>query len=85
VWQDRISEEVKKKIDIEEMAKLFHEKWQKNLSDGCPKNFAETKAMREMREIIEKKGIKNYEIVHFLHVCEVLPYSGCGCCEHRKG
>lgn len=84
IWQDKIGEHVKSIIDIDQMAELFRKKIKQNISDLCPPRYAERKATNEMIEILAEKGMENNDIVHFLHFCEATPYSGCGCCEHRK-
>ena len=82
-WRDRIGDEVKRVVDIDYVANMFRAKIKHNLSEGNPINFSEKKAISEMTDFLLKKGLKNHDIVHFLHVCEVLPYSNCGCCKHR--
>ena len=83
-WQDRISPEIKQLIDIDAAAKEFKRLINKKLGEGMPVNYASTKARQEMGAMLQKKGLSNAEAVHFMHVSEVEPYSGCGCCEHRR-
>lgn len=83
-WQDRVSKEVKQLFDINTAKRAFEIKISNKIKKGYPKNKAEILAKNEMSIILKEKGLHVADIVHFLHVCEVLDYSGCGCCEHRK-
>ena len=82
-WQDRIPQDFKKKVDINQMAEDF-EKELKNAKGVLPERLAIIKAKTAITKILKAKEISHQEIVHFLHVCEVTRYSGCGCCEYRK-
>lgn len=83
-WKDRVSEDVKAKIDLDKVVEAFKSKIAENRREGLPLNFSNTKATKDMMNLLEEKGVSKSSAVHLLHVCEVLPYSGCGCCEHRK-
>lgn len=83
-WQDRITQEVKDLVDVDLVAEAFKRKWESLQEEGWPANRAAINARRYITELLKRKGVNNAQAVHLLHVCEVLPYSGCGCCEHRK-
>lgn len=83
-WQNRIPESFKTIINIELAKTAFANQIEKNKKDGFPEGVSIIRAKKKMTELLKDKGILHQSIVHFLHVCEVTPYSGCGCCEHRK-
>lgn len=84
IWQERISEDVKQKIDIENAAKEFKRRINVNISRNYPSKRAVVEARIDMLNLLKEKGVKPFDAVQFLHFCEVEPYSGCGCCEYRK-
>lgn len=83
-WQARVSDNVKSLVDIEGVAKELKRLYVANLADGLPLRFAGRKAMVEMLAMLRKKGLQCFEATGLMHKCEALPYSGCGCCAHRK-
>ena len=83
-WQDKISTEVKEKINIEVARNVYVQKIKEKRENGTPPNFAERQAAKEMLAMLKQKGICNATAVHTLHFMEVTAYSGCGCCEHRR-
>lgn len=83
-WRDRIPGIIKASINIDAAALEFERKIKENLSKGLPKNIAHTAAKKEMSRLLKMRGVNSSDATHFLHVTEKAPYSGCGCCEHRK-
>lgn len=83
-WKDRISQNVKLLIDIDTARDLIKNKYDKALQEGFPATAARRKVMKEVSQLMIKKGVPSFEATHFLHVSEVFPYSGCGCCLHRQ-
>jgi hypothetical protein len=82
-WQGRIPQDFKQKVDIDQIVQDF-EKELGEASKVLPERLAKINAKAVITKILKAKGISHQEIVHFLHVCEVTRYSGCGCCEHRN-
>jgi len=82
-WQDRIPQDFKQKVDIDQIAEDFKREIKKGL-EVLPERLAIIKAKTAITKVLKDMGISHQEIVHFLHVCEVTRYSGCRCCEHRK-
>lgn len=83
-WKDRVSDCVKEKVNLDIMVETFKRKIEINRKNGMPPRYATSQARKSMMTMLGKKGLPNSKAVHLLHVCEVEPYSGCGCCEHRK-
>jgi hypothetical protein len=83
-WKDRVCKEVKEKVNLDVLVETFKRKIEINKKNGMPARYATSQARKAMMVMLEKKGVPNSKAVHLLHVCEVGPYSGCCCCEHRR-
>ena len=82
-WTDRINNPVKDEINLIDFKRELNRLFLK-YRNSMPINYAIRKTTKEMTSRLKEKGLKNSDIVHLIHVCEVFPYSGYGCCKHRE-
>ena len=83
-WKTRLPASMKSKIDIDAAKMEIQKQYQQNLAAGFPLRVAGSITRKKIMAMMVKKGVPNNDAAFFIHVCEALPYSGCGCCEYRK-